>query len=618
MSEPVTFGDLLDQARHHLDAAGHIPGRPGNEHELLDATRGMHSVITVISQYFGDILTGYPKKPDRRRRVESRPPESVVQWTAAFLHARRAAVSAARYLEPATVLRSTSAFATERGRHLNTAALALVVGRDLLHMHTATRLDGKSEERSLWAPVISAPEFRQAVAAEIAALARQAAAVGSAFVAAPMIPWDQTTDPRKAMHNAGQCLRILHGAIQAARRQNPVEAADRDLIRAVPVRATPDRRLPDGTENITTLCDGVITAAERLRQSARLSAERNFRSPDLNVESLRRAAVASTAATHNCAIILAALAEAPVAAQPDETAAEMTQAIDSIKQARSAWLRVALALSQFTSDMPSRISAEAADAHDLALWTGRLAEVDSTWILSSNPNQEGQPALELAPTPDTRAIAVTAVHHATDSLRHLAAAHQQQAHIAARGGRFLVPTESQKPDYYIASRYAPAPPYRANSLVAAYKDVRMAGWQVAASVAPIAEMTNASSRTISRVSEIAREEDGRNGFKRKPSGGRQSAEYHSPDLPGPVERSLQSLRVTDPHQLRHAAAIDRAGEQLILDSCADQQSDRYSAGKMFRRPKGLWRTNAGRLAGAVADQAARPRVPYNEELEREP
>lgn len=197
MTEPVTFGDLLDQARRHLDAADRIPGRVGNEQDLLDATRGMREVITAISQYFRDILTGYPKKPDRRRRVESRAPESVVHWAAAFLQARRAAANAVRYLEPATVLRPTGTFATERGQHLNTAALALVAGRDLLHMHAVTRSDGKREERSSWAPVIDALIFRQAVAAEIAAVARQAAAVGTAFVTAPMIPWDQTTDSRK-------------------------------------------------------------------------------------------------------------------------------------------------------------------------------------------------------------------------------------------------------------------------------------------------------------------------------------------------------------------------------------------------------------------------------------
>jgi hypothetical protein len=571
MTGPVTFGDLLDQARHHLDAAGRIPGRPGNEQDLLDAGRGMHAIATVIGQYFRDILGGYAKPSERKGRTADRLADPAEQWAAAFLLARRAALNAARHLGPTTVLRQPGVAATERGRQLDSAVLALVTGRDLLYMHTTTRPNGKRTDRSSWAPVIRSPACRQAIAAEMAALARQAAAVGAALVTIPAIRWDQTTDSRKAMHNASQSLRVLHGAIEATRQQNPVKAVDRELVRAIPVRVTPDRRLPDGTENINALCDGVITAAERLRQSVRLAAERKFSAPDLNVESLRRAAAASTTVTHNCAKILAALAEDSTAAQPDAIAAEMTEAVASTKQARGAWLRVALALNHFTSDVPGRISTEAADAHDLALWSGRLAHADSAWTPANGPSREGRSVAELASTPDAVAMATAAVHHAADSLQHLAAAHQPQAQMAARGGRLLVPTESLQPGYYIASRYTPAPPSRANSLDAAYKDVRTVGLQAAASVAAIAEMTNASSRTISRVSEVAQGEDGQGEYERKASWKHQPAEYHSPDLPGPVERSLQSIGITNQHQLRHAAAIDRAGEQLILDTCADLQ-----------------------------------------------
>jgi hypothetical protein len=37
-------------------------------------------------------------------------------------------------------------------------------------------------------------------------------------------------------------------------------------------------------------------------------------------------------------------------------------------------------------------------------------------------------------------------------------------------------------------------------------------------------------------------------------------------LPGPVERILHDFGVTSPEMLRRASAIDRAGEQLILDA----------------------------------------------------
>jgi hypothetical protein len=617
MTGPVTFGDLLDQARHHLDAAGRIPGRPGNELELLDATRGMYAVITAISPYFSDILTGYAKASVRESRAVHRSPDLARRWPAAFIHARRAAVCAARYLEPATVVRPSGAAATERGQHLNAAALALIAGRDLLHMHTATKPDGNREDRSSWAPVVSAPACRRAIAAEMAALARQAAAVGAAFVTIPAIRWDLTTDSRKAMYNASQSLRVLHGAIQAANRQSPIVAADRDLVRAVPIHVRPARRLPDGTESITSLCNGVIVAAERLRQSSRLAAERNFRSPDLNIESLRCAAAASTAATQNCTIVLNALGEAPGIAQPHETRAELAQAIGTAIRARDSWLSVAHALGEFTSDVPGHISAEAADAHDLALWTGRLAYAETTWTPAHSPGRQVRPAAELAGRPETVALVGAAVHHASDSLRHLAAVHQQQAQIAARGRRLLLPTDSLPPGYRIANRYAPAPRYCAHQLIADYQVAGTATRQAAASVSNIAEMTDAPSTTLTRATEVVLQNN-RDGYIRSAPRSRQPAEYNAPELPGPIERSLQGLGVTDQLQLSRAAAIDHVGEQLILESCAISHSGHSALPKILSPDQGTRMANEVHLDVTVADLIS-GRVPLlADDMEREP
>lgn len=50
MSGPVTFGDLLDAAREHLDQAGAVPGRPGGGSDLLDVTRGMRDLVLVVPE----------------------------------------------------------------------------------------------------------------------------------------------------------------------------------------------------------------------------------------------------------------------------------------------------------------------------------------------------------------------------------------------------------------------------------------------------------------------------------------------------------------------------------------------------------------------------------------
>jgi hypothetical protein len=54
----VTFGDLLDAARRHLDQAGDVPGRPVGDRDLLDVTRGMCAVVTVMGRYLQDVTSG--------------------------------------------------------------------------------------------------------------------------------------------------------------------------------------------------------------------------------------------------------------------------------------------------------------------------------------------------------------------------------------------------------------------------------------------------------------------------------------------------------------------------------------------------------------------------------
>ena len=70
----------------------------------------------------------------------------------------------------------------------------------------------------------------------------------------------------------------------------------------------PGRQLPDGSEPADMLCQGVITAAERLRRSARLTAARAAWSSEISAASLRRAAAATTVASHYCSVLLASLA----------------------------------------------------------------------------------------------------------------------------------------------------------------------------------------------------------------------------------------------------------------------------------------------------------------------
>jgi hypothetical protein len=49
------------------------------------------------------------------------------------------------------------------------------------------------------------------------------------------------------------------------------------------------------------------------------------------------------------------------------------------------------------------------------------------------------------------------------------------------------------------------------------------------------------------------------------------------DPPGPLERILRDLEVSRPELLERAAAIDRAGDRLIIDAAEQCQPDRGRA-----------------------------------------
>jgi hypothetical protein len=70
------------------------------------------------------------------------------------------------------------------------------------------------------------------------------------------------------------------------------------------------------------------------------------------------------------------------------------------------------------------------------------------------------------------------------------------------------------------------------------------------------------------------------------------AGWDPPDMPGPVGRTLHSLGVTSADLLRRGAAIDRAGEQLLIDACTQMSAQS--------------RQTTARKAAGAASQASAP------------
>jgi hypothetical protein len=253
------------------------------------------------------------------------------------------------------------------------------------------------------------------------------------------------------------------------------------------------------TEAVTDLCEGVITAAERLVYSSRQAASLRVTWPGLNVDSLREAAAVGVSTSHSCAILLHTLADANPATGSDSFSAATKNAAQAHEAARDNWLRVARALDGIGTHIRGYITPDTTDARDLSLWTGRLAYANPEWTPASGPRQPARPSTDLLSSPDRLTAVIAAVHHGGDALKYLVATHEQQVLLATSHGQLHVATRSLPEDYHYPRRLGPAPPVIASMILTTYEETRTAVAEAAAATGEVAVAIQAPSRVLSHT-----------------------------------------------------------------------------------------------------------------------
>jgi hypothetical protein len=206
------------------------------------------------------------------------------------------------------------------------------------------------------------------------------------------------------------------------------------------------------------------------------------------------------------------------------------------------------------------------------LWTGRLAYADPQWMPASGPAHPARLPEDLVTGPEEVPLVVAAVHQACETLTQLTRTEHEQVRAAAQAGHILVPTRSLPDNVDIHRPFARAPQERVDLLLSGYREAAQASHQAATAVGEIAAATRAPSRALTAARACA-----------DPSLGRTDPDYpagpgshHDPhDVPGPVERTLLGLGVNRPDLLQRGAAIDRAGERLIIDAAAELEPSHW-------------------------------------------
>jgi hypothetical protein len=422
--------------------------------------------------------------------------------------------------------------------------------------------DGSPIDRSEWGPVVTSEPVTRALLLELGLWARQTAELGSRIALPGPAARPGTGAERHQLNTACQWLWVLDAAVRAAQHHQPVSAADVRLLHAIPASTPGPRRIPGSTETITSLCHGTTSTAERIRHNATINPVDATWSPALTADSLRHAATCSTVISHNCEILLRTLATRVGQHGSDRLADDLLGCANAAGVARTAWLHTARAWYRITTDTRGTIAPDAAETADLALWTGRLAYTDPAWTPALGPSHTTRTPEALAPRPHDLPAVVAAIHQATETLTQIAAAGHGQIRAAAQAGRLLVPTRSLPDRFDIPHPFAPAPRDRVDALLNAYHNARTASAQTTAAVAEIAAEVRAPSHilTLARAAIRCDSEIMVNG-QQKPA---EPEPHDAQACPGPIERILHDLGVTNPATLVRASVIDQAGEQLIL------------------------------------------------------
>jgi hypothetical protein len=562
------FGDFADAVRAQLHPAGRLPQPPAEglretarAGQVQEVTRSMAGVLTVMARYSADIaavLAGpYPKA-------------SVPgTWSYASIQAQEALENASAFLRtaPSGIGRPGRRRAADPlARRLDAVTGTLAAGRDLLHTHTAVQPDGSRRERSEWAPVITSAPVARALLLELGLWARRTAEHGAQITLPGPAARHGTGEERHRLNTACQWLWVLDCAVQDAQRHHPVTTAEIRLLHAIPASTPAPRCLPSGAETITSLCQGTISTAERIRHAATFTAPDPTWSPALTADSLRHAATCSTVISHNCQILLTTLAARAGQDGADVLAGSLLGCANTAGQARAAWLHATRAWRRITTDTRGTITSASAETADLALWTGRLAYADPGWTPALGPSHATRTPQALVPEPGDLPIVLSAVHQASQTLTQIAAADSGQIRAAAQAGRLLVPTRSLPDRFDIPHPFTPAPRDRINDLLDTYHHAATASARTATKLAAIATDIRAPSHILTLARTATRSDSEFWASSEREPAQPEPEPRHAQDLPGPVERILHDLGVTSPDILARASAIDQLGEQLILDA----------------------------------------------------
>jgi hypothetical protein len=479
----VTLGEFLDAAAVEVDVAevAVVAGPP----DRIGVLRELRRLVAVMARYLDDAMTGH-----------AGPGQPLRSWELLAAQQRESLRQAERYLgmSGAAVPRSGVALpGDERVRGLARAVDVLSAGRELMRTHYEVAPHGGYVPRSRWARVLVSEPVVLAVAVEVSRWSDIAASWAQWVAAAHR----QDVMARESLGSAQVWLSAAAKATGTTGSRTEA-IAGRDLLRAVPLRATPERIPPCVDEVGEDLCTGIIASAERLRAEA-------FALPGAAPEPRLLSGPASRQTAQACAIAadlvgramqaLAEQASALPAPGDPVTAGELSDAAAAFGGAREAWKTLTGLWQVITTDTQEAVSLVTIDVSDLVLRMGRLVFGDPRWTPAWRDPRPPD-AARLAPDGARLRMVLTATHHAIDAVELVARADADGVRAAGQASRLYMPASILGYVDIGKRPYRTAPADRVFLLRAAYQSAADSSGQAARAMDKLAVQSDAVSRGL--------------------------------------------------------------------------------------------------------------------------
>ncbi len=574
----ATFGDVLAEARRHLDAATRLTatrltatGLTGSAagRESITAAAGMTGCLALtLSRYLADIAPY-----DMAEVITSSELSSLMR---AAVQAREALQLAAEGLRTGSHGYDTSGRgpADPLTARLAASAAALAACRDLLRTHAITGTGGQWEPRSRWAAVIGSGPVTRAVAAEVARWSKPLAYLTAWLSAASQADAATPAAVTQGLAAATPLLLTASTTLTAALREHPATATDAELLHAVPVSHVPPPRPPSDNETVTALAAGIAVSAARVQALALGTVEQAAWAPELTAESWRWTATGAAIICDISQLMLGLLTERAVlfTGAPAVTA-QLRTAADSAAGACARWRVVRAAWQEITTDTRGLTTPVIPDTRDLIIRLGRLAFTEPRWTPIRARRAPPRDPADLAPGPAQAAVVTGAIHHAADTLASLADTDLRAVQAARRADRLYMPTR-KLPEYYdVPYRHWKAPASEIAALLDAYQAASAASSRTATDLDALAVTMNAPSRILAaaratttstaRACTPPAAPSQRDEPVSEPSS---QPGLAAPAPPGPVEQAVRDLGAADLIVLLRAQAIDKAARKLLTEA----------------------------------------------------